>query len=86
MNVEVLVTRRRPYLVGSFSVIVKSSRTFVSSSIIIADSELDSYIAAVTRDSQRGVTLATKNIPNWSFGQSFFFSGTVITTIGETVE
>ena len=73
-------------LVGAFSVIVKSSRTFVSSSIIIADSELDSYIAAVTRDSKRGVTLATKNIPNWSFGQSFFFSGTVITTIGETVE
>ena len=64
---------------GAFSVIVKSSR-------IIADSELDSYIAAVTRDSQRGVTLATKNIPNWSFGQSFFFSGTVITTIGETVD
>ena len=73
-------------LAGAFSVIVKSSQTFVSSSITIADSELDSYIAAVTRDSQRGVTLATKNIPNWSFGQSFFFSGTVITTIGETVE
>ena len=49
---------------------------------LFTDSDLTDYISAVTRDSRRGVTLASRNTPNWSFGQSFFFSGTVITTIG----
>ena len=49
---------------------------------IILGARLDSYIQSVTQHSRRGVSLETKNIPNWSFGQSFFFSGTVVTTIG----
>lgn len=43
---------------------------------------LDSYVAEVVSSSRRGVTLADENVPNWSLGQSFFFSATVITTIG----
>ena len=44
--------------------------------------ELDAYISSVVASSRRGVDLARKNVPNWSFGQSFLFSATVITTIG----
>lgn len=44
--------------------------------------DLDDYVAEVISSSRRGVTLADQNVPNWSFGQSFFFSATVITTIG----
>lgn len=38
----------------------------------------------VVRATNRGVAV-TRNVssePNWSFGQSFFFAGTVVTTIG----
>jgi len=55
---------------------------FLKENSCVQESALDQYISSVTRDSKRGVTLEAKNIPNWSFGQSFFFSGTVITTIG----
>lgn len=44
--------------------------------------DLNAYISSVVASSRRGVDLADKNVPNWSFGQSFLFSATVITTIG----
>jgi len=44
--------------------------------------DLDEYISSVVGSSRRGVTLADQDVPNWSFGQSFLFSATVITTIG----
>ena len=40
--------------------------------------DLDAYISSVVASSRRGVDLADKNVPNWSFGQSFLFSATVI--------
>ena len=40
--------------------------------------DLDEYIRSVVASSRRGVDLADKNVPNWSFGQSFLFSATVI--------
>ncbi|GJQ88211.1 hypothetical protein Trydic_g13203 [Trypoxylus dichotomus] len=51
---------------------------------IIRDEDLESLISEVVRASNRGVS-ASKNVsnpPNWSFGQSLFFSTTVVTTIG----
>ena len=54
----------------------------ISQILLIVGGKLDSYISSVTKHSRRGVTLAAKHTPNWSFGQSFFFSGTVVTTIG----
>jgi len=44
--------------------------------------DLDEYISSVVASSRRGVDLADADVPNWSFGQSFLFSATVITTIG----
>ncbi|KAK5650321.1 hypothetical protein RI129_001350 [Pyrocoelia pectoralis] len=50
----------------------------------VSDDELESLITEIVLASNRGVS-AIKNAsgtPNWSFGQSLFFSSTVITTIG----
>lgn len=52
----------------------------------VADEDLEALIEEVVRASNRGVS-AAKNVssePNWSFGQSVFFSSTVVTTIGNT--
>jgi hypothetical protein len=51
------------------------------------DEALEQLLELVVDAGNRGV-LATRNVtgePNWSFGQSLFFSGTVATTIGEFV-
>lgn len=53
--------------------------------ILIVDEALEEFIVAVIDANNRGV-IAVNNVtsePNWSFGQSLFFSGTVITTIGK---
>ncbi|XP_014676553.1 PREDICTED: potassium channel subfamily K member 1-like [Priapulus caudatus] len=50
----------------------------------VGDEELEEFIVEVIRANTRGVS-AIRNVtmePNWSFGQSMFFAGTVITTIG----
>lgn len=55
--------------------------------LVFADADLESLIEEVVRASNRGVS-AAKNVsgePNWSFGQSVFFSSTVVTTIGNSI-
>lgn len=50
----------------------------------VQDEDLERFIAEVVAASNRGIS-ALHNVtdePNWSFGQSLFFSGTVVTTIG----
>ncbi|XP_045597258.1 potassium channel subfamily K member 1 isoform X2 [Procambarus clarkii] len=50
----------------------------------ISDSDLEELIVEIISANNRGVS-AAKNVtsePNWSFGQSFFFSSTIVTTIG----
>ncbi|XP_071445275.1 potassium channel subfamily K member 4-like [Hetaerina americana] len=50
----------------------------------VSDDALEELIREVMDASKRGVS-AARNVtgePNWSFGQSLFFSSTVITTIG----
>ncbi|XP_037089612.1 potassium channel subfamily K member 1-like isoform X1 [Pollicipes pollicipes] len=50
----------------------------------VPESDLEDLITEVVLANNRGVS-ASKNISsgsNWSFGQSFFFSATVVTTIG----
>ncbi len=51
---------------------------------LFVEQELDALLLDVVRATNRGVAV-TRNVssePNWSFGQSFFFAGTVVTTIG----
>ncbi|KAK9694152.1 Ion channel [Popillia japonica] len=52
--------------------------------ILNSDEDLENLISEVVRASNRGVSAAknVSNPPNWSFGQSLFFSTTVVTTIG----
>ncbi|MRC56990.1 hypothetical protein GH877_30545, partial [Bacillus thuringiensis] len=50
----------------------------------IQDAELEEFIVAIINANNRGVS-AARNVtsePNWSFGQSLFFAGTILTTIG----
>ncbi|KAL1138670.1 hypothetical protein AAG570_008732 [Ranatra chinensis] len=50
----------------------------------MADKALEELIDEVVKASNRGVSAAhnVSGEPNWSFGQSLFFSSTVVTTIG----
>lgn len=50
----------------------------------LADSDLNGFIQLISRFNDKGIP-ATKNVTreqNWSFGQSVFYAGTVLTTIG----
>lgn len=49
-----------------------------------SDDDLEKLIEEVVKASNRGVSAArnASGEPNWSFGQSLFFSSTVVTTIG----
>ena len=52
--------------------------------VTFSDEELEAFIVKIVRANNRGVS-AIRNVtnePNWSFGQAFFFAGTVLTTIG----
>nr|XP_023012271.1 potassium channel subfamily K member 1-like [Leptinotarsa decemlineata] len=57
---------------------------FLVSNPNVTDADLEELIVEIVRANNRGVS-AIENAtsePNWSFGQSFFFASTVITTIG----
>jgi len=57
---------------------------FLRSHTCLSEQELDALLLDVVRATNQGVAV-TRNVssePNWSFGQSFFFAGTVVTTIG----
>ncbi|XP_060572561.1 potassium channel subfamily K member 1-like isoform X1 [Ruditapes philippinarum] len=58
---------------------------FKANATCISDAELEEFIVKIVRATNRGIS-AVRNVtssnPNWSFGQSMFFAGTVITTIG----
>ncbi|KAB0798064.1 hypothetical protein PPYR_09057 [Photinus pyralis] len=59
-------------------------QNFLDTHPSVSDDALESLITEIVLASNRGVS-ATRNAsgtPNWSFGQSLFFSSTVITTIG----
>ncbi|KAL3875052.1 hypothetical protein ACJMK2_037990 [Sinanodonta woodiana] len=51
----------------------------------LKDEELEEFIVAIVQATNQGIS-AVRNVtisePNWSFGQSMFFAGTVILTIG----
>ena len=54
-------------------------------SILFKDDDLEEFIVTIIDANNRGVS-AVGNVssePNWSFGQSIFFAGTVLTTIGK---
>ncbi|XP_014251561.1 potassium channel subfamily K member 1-like isoform X2 [Cimex lectularius] len=58
--------------------------TFLQLHSCVRDQDLEALIEEVVKASNRGVS-AAQNVsgePNWSFGQSLFFSSTVVTTIG----
>ncbi|XP_023310000.1 potassium channel subfamily K member 1 isoform X2 [Anoplophora glabripennis] len=58
--------------------------TFLNNHSCVSDQALEDLISEVVKASNRGVS-AIRNAtgePNWSFGQSLFFSSTVVTTIG----
>ncbi|XP_018565490.1 potassium channel subfamily K member 1 isoform X1 [Anoplophora glabripennis] len=57
---------------------------FLAAHPTVTDQALEDLISEVVKASNRGVS-AIRNAtgePNWSFGQSLFFSSTVVTTIG----
>ncbi|XP_049872534.1 potassium channel subfamily K member 1-like isoform X1 [Pectinophora gossypiella] len=64
--------------------VIRAKQDFMARHPDIIDEDLESLLDVVVRASNRGVS-AARNVtggPNWSFGQSLFFSSTVVTTIG----
>lgn len=62
----------------------RSRMAFLEDHPCITDDDLEKLIVDIIQANNRGVS-AAKNVtsePNWSFGQSFFFSSTIVTTIG----
>ncbi|XP_023727351.1 potassium channel subfamily K member 1 isoform X3 [Cryptotermes secundus] len=59
-------------------------RDFLLDHKCVRDDDLEKLIEEVVKASNRGVSAArnASGEPNWSFGQSLFFSSTVVTTIG----
>ncbi|GBP72360.1 Potassium channel subfamily K member 1 [Eumeta japonica] len=63
--------------------LLNAKQEFLNKHANVTADELESLLAAVVRASDRGVSAANSSGgPNWSFGQSLFFSSTVVTTIG----
>jgi len=74
--------------------LIDKKRAFVKSHTCVDGAALDDLINAIVEADNRGVTLAPmaerssgndseqETVASWSFGQSFFFASTVVTTIG----
>merc|ERR1719412_526838 len=62
----------------------KKKAEFLRTHSCITESSLDDLIDEIIEANNRGVSLEKNGtgVPSWSFGQSFFFSSTVVTTIG----
>lgn len=64
--------------------VIRAKADFIAKNPGVADDDLEALLDEVIKASNRGV-VASRNMsggPNWSFGQSLFFSSTVVTTIG----
>lgn len=61
----------------------KLDRSFICV-YLFADDELENLISEVQKASSRGISVLqnASSEPNWTFGQTLFFSTTVVTTIG----
>ena len=75
-------------LQGPVSVLLFVTLYYPLSDVLLspADSALEDLIVEIITANNRGVSAAknTAGEQNWSFGQSFFFSSTIVTTIGTT--
>ncbi|XP_068633855.1 potassium channel subfamily K member 1-like [Battus philenor] len=64
--------------------VIRAKQDFMARYPNIVDDDLEALLEEVIKANNRGVS-ASRNVtsgPNWSFGQSLFFSSTVVTTIG----
>jgi len=64
--------------------LVTKKADFLQNHPCVTDSDLDDLIDEVIKANNRGVSTGRNgsSVASWSFGQSFFFSSTVVTTIG----
>ncbi|KAM3956442.1 potassium channel subfamily K member 1 [Aphomia sociella] len=64
--------------------VIRAKQDFMVKHPGVTDDDLETLLDEVVRASNRGVSASRNSSggPNWSFGQSLFFSSTVVTTIG----
>jgi len=64
--------------------LISKKANFLQNHPCVAESDLDDLIDEIIKTNNRGVSIGRNGsaVASWSFGQSFFFSSTVVTTIG----
>ncbi|XP_040581174.1 potassium channel subfamily K member 1 isoform X2 [Lepeophtheirus salmonis] len=64
--------------------LLAKKQEFLKSHPCLSERSLEDFISAVVDANSRGVALGSNGsfVQSWSFGQSFFFASTVVTTIG----
>ncbi|KAM9613280.1 potassium channel subfamily K member 2 isoform 3-T3 [Trichechus inunguis] len=75
----------QPHEISQRTTIVSQKQTFISEHACVNSTELDALIQQIVAAINAGIVPlgnASNQISHWDLGSSFFFAGTVITTIG----
>jgi len=65
--------------------LLRMKARFISTHYCMSEWQLNDYMHTMLHASEQGVIIThsnTTSYPNWNFGKSFFFAGTILTTMG----
>ncbi len=77
--------RRYPCLDGNAAQLKQLPHRAIDQAKSVPDDSLEDFMSSIVEANNRGVSIFKNgsSVPSWTFGQSFFFASTVVTTIGK---